>query len=69
MESSVDPDEVASLEASWSGYTLFSKEGIEFWKGYRYSALIRSNMVYILKIGTMSHHFTYFKEFDWLEKS
>ena len=28
MENSVDPDQLASLEDSWSGSTLFSKEYI-----------------------------------------
>ena len=29
---SVDPDQLASNEASWSGSTLFSKDGMKFWK-------------------------------------
>ena len=32
MKNSVNPDQLASDEASWSGSTLFSKEGTEFWK-------------------------------------
>ena len=32
METSVDPDQLASSRASWSGSTPFSKEGIEFWE-------------------------------------
>ena len=31
---SVVSDQLASSEASWSGSTLFSKEGSEFWKSY-----------------------------------
>ena len=30
MKNSVDPDQLASLEASYSGSTLFSKEGSKF---------------------------------------
>ena len=30
IENSVDPDQLASLEARWSGSTLFSKEDTEF---------------------------------------
>ena len=37
----VDPDQLASLEASWSGSTLFSKEDIE---NNSQCALIMSNM-------------------------
>ena len=40
MKYSVDPDQLASYEASWSGSTLVSKEGIVVWKMYAYSALI-----------------------------
>ena len=29
---SVDPDQLTSPEASWFGHTLFSKEGVGFWK-------------------------------------
>ena len=32
MKNSVDPDQVASSEASWSWSLLFTKKGIEFWK-------------------------------------
>ena len=32
MKNSMDPDQLASSEASWSGSTPFSKEGMEFWK-------------------------------------
>ena len=31
MKNSEDPDQLASLEASWLGSRLFSIEGIEFW--------------------------------------
>ena len=41
----MDPDQRASTEASWLGSTYFSKEGMEFWKMYACSALIRSNTV------------------------
>ena len=27
MENSVDPDQLASSEANWSGFTLFAKTG------------------------------------------
>ena len=33
MKNCVDPDQLASLEVSRSGSTLFSKEDIEFEKG------------------------------------
>ena len=45
FKNSVDPDQLASNEASRSGSTLFSKEGIEFWKGCEHSALSRLIMV------------------------
>ena len=47
MKSSVDPDQLASLEASWSGSTLFSTKVLEFWKTYVLNALIRLNMVQV----------------------
>ena len=28
MADSADPDQLASSEANWSGYTLFAKQGI-----------------------------------------
>ena len=43
MKYSVDPDQLASYEASWSGSTLVSNEGIVVWKIYAYSALISLN--------------------------
>ena len=36
MKNSLDADQLASDEASWSGSTLFSKEGIEFLKKKSY---------------------------------
>ena len=46
VKNSVDPDQLASLEASWSGYTLFSNSlMLEKFKSYVGSALIRSYMV------------------------
>ena len=41
----VDPDQLASSEASWSGSTLFSKEIIDFCKRYAHSGLTMLNMV------------------------
>ena len=32
MKNSVDPDQLASDEASWSGSTLFLKEGVKLEK-------------------------------------
>ena len=41
MKNSVDPDQLASDEASWSGPTLFSEVGTNFWKkNHTQSALI-----------------------------
>ena len=37
MESSVEPDQLASPEASWSGATVLIKECIEFQESYMYS--------------------------------
>ena len=45
MKNSVDQDQLASSEASWSGSTLSSKDGKEFWKSYMHIVLYRSNMV------------------------
>ena len=41
----MDPDQLASPEASRSGSTLFSKEGIAFRKFCTYCVLIRLNRV------------------------
>ena len=38
-ENSVDPDQLASTEASWSGSTLFSIKGLEVWKMYVHSVI------------------------------
>ena len=45
VEKNVDPDQLASDEASWSGSTLFSKEGYELQKSDVLSALLRSAKV------------------------
>ena len=46
MKYSVDQDQLATSEASWSGSTLFSKEYTELWKGYLHSMLIRLNLTF-----------------------
>ena len=43
---SVDPDQLASSEASCSGSTLFSIKGLEVLKTYVLNTLIRFNTVY-----------------------
>ena len=43
-QSSVDPDQLDSPEASWSEPTLFCKEGIDFWKSNVHCVLIRSHL-------------------------
>ena len=43
MKNSVDPDQLASSEASWSWSTWFSKDGIVFLKIYGQNLLISSN--------------------------
>ena len=41
FDNSVDLDQLASDEASWSGSTLLSKEGIKFWKRKNVSLLFQ----------------------------
>ena len=42
-KNSVDPNQLASEEASWSGSTLFSKKVIAFWKSKAHITLMRLN--------------------------
>ena len=47
MKNSVDSDELASTEVSWSGSDLFSKDGIINWKS-KVGALICSNTIFLV---------------------
>ena len=55
MENFVDPDKLASSEASWSGSTLFSKDGIQFWdKGnLQFKLIFEYGILFFIRIYTV----------------
>ena len=55
MANSVDPDQLASLEANWSGSTLFAKQGISGFSRTR-----------VNKELSMSNHKIIVSKYGWL---